>query len=228
MLQRVRAYSALLVPILLAGCVGDRERPAPAPVRKPPSVIGRNITPPPTPRETQQCHADLTAAEVKFTPLPDKDYGGGCALAGTVQLLDVGVPIGGIKGMRCELASGFIGWLRFGVAPASFQLLGSELVRVETFGTYACRNVVGNMAGTGKLSGHAIANAVDVSGFVLADGRRITVRDSWHSSDPQVREFWQTIRRSACRRFGTVLSPEYNAAHHDHLHLEMDKANFCR
>ena len=83
-------------------------------------------------------------------------------------------------------------------------------------GSYACRNV----AGTGRLSAHASANAVDIAGFRLADGRRISVLNDWNSDSPQVRAFLRTIRDSACKRFGTVLSPEYNAAHRDHLHLE--------
>jgi hypothetical protein len=49
--------------------------------------------------------------------------------------------------------------------------LGSRLVKIETFGSYACRNV----AGTSRRSGHASANAIDVSAFVLADGRKISV-----------------------------------------------------
>jgi hypothetical protein len=63
---------------------------------------------------------------------------------------------------------------------------------------------------------------------VLKDGRRITMLNDWNSSDPQVRQFLQTVRASACKRFGTVLSPDYNAAHRNHFHLEDDRAGFCR
>lgn len=174
------------------------------------------------------CYADLSRDGIRFNPLPDHDYGGGCALAGTVQLIDVGVPITGIKGMRCGLARDFVGWIRHAVAPAARQMLGSDVVKVETMGSYACRNVIGNAAYSGKLSGHAIANAVDVSGFRLADGRRITVLGDWRSQDGATRAFFAALHRSACRRFGTVLSPDYNAAHANHLHLEADRANFCR
>ena len=79
-----------------------------------------------------------------------------------------------------------------------------------------------------RLSGHAIANAADVGAFVLADGRRIGVLGGRTSPDPAAREFLQAVRRSACRRFGTVLSPDYNAAHANHLHVEDDAAGFCR
>ena len=50
----------------------------------------------------------------------------------------------------------------------------------------------------------------------------------WNSPDPDVRRFMQVIHRSACKRFGTVLSPNYNSAHRNHFHLEDDKADFCR
>ena len=160
--------------------------------------------------------------------MPDRDFGGGCRVIGAVQLIDVGVPVTNLKSMRCGLADTFVGWVRHAVAPAAHQILGSDLVRVESFGTYACRNVIGNAAASSRLSGHAIANAVDIGGFVLADGRRITIQADWRSGDPAVREFLQTIHTSACRRFGTVLSPDYNAAHYNHLHLEDDHAHFCR
>ena len=94
--------------------------------------------------------------------------------------------------------------------------------------TFYCFNIVGSTRMGDRRSGHALANAVDVGGFVLKDGRRITLLNDWYSTDPQIRQFWTVIRASACRRFGTVLSPDYNAAHRNHLHLEDDNARFCR
>jgi len=210
--------------LLLAGCGrGDDRPPPPRPVGSRPVTL--NL---PTSRETQACFADLSREQVRFSPLPDRDYGGGCSVIGSVQLIDIGVPVTNLKGMRCGLARTFVAWTRHAVAPAARQILGSDLVRVESFGSYACRNVIGSAANASRLSGHAIANAVDVAAFVLQDGRRITVLNGWRSSDPAVREFLQVIRASACKRFGTVLSPDYNAAHANHLHLEDDRARFCR
>jgi hypothetical protein len=221
---------ALLAPLLmLTGCMfggGDEPSPSrPAPIRERPS--GPVTLNGPTPRATQQCFTDLSREEVRFSPLPDRDFGGGCVVMGAVQLLDIGVPVTNIKSMRCPLARAFIGWIRFAVAPAAKQMLGSELVRVESFGTYACRAIVGNAAASGRLSEHGLGNAVDVGGFVLADGRKIRVEGGWNASDPEVREFFRVIRKSACRRFKTVLSPDYNAAHYNHLHLDMGRGPFC-
>jgi hypothetical protein len=203
--------------LLLAGC-GKVERPAQQP---------RKIAAP-TLRETTQCLADLRAESVAYRVLPDKDHGNGCGLAGAVQLVEIGVPVANLTAVRCGQARAFSAWIRNAVAPAAYQMLGSELARVDSMGSYACRNVVG-VAGRGdRRSGHAIANAIDIGGFALKDGRRVTILDDWNSPDPAVRRFLQTIRASACKRFGTVLSPDYNAAHRNHLHLEDDRARFCR
>lgn len=219
-----------LVPLLafaLSGCLfggGGNDRLPPPPRRptgSPPVTL--NL---PTSRETQQCYADLSREAVRYSPLPDRDYGGGCTVIGAVQLIDIGVPVTGLKAMRCGLAEEFIGWTRNAVAPAAYQILGSRLVKIETFGTYACRNTIGTA--TERLSGHALANAVDVSAFILEDGRRVSIENDWRSDDPEKRRFFEVIHTSACKRFGTVLSPDYNWAHHNHLHLEDDHKSFCR
>ena len=208
----------LIAALALAAC-GRSERPAPPPPNRPAARVEA-----PPKRETAQCHADLRALGVAFEPLPDRQMGPGCAVLGTVKLLDVGVPTTNLGAIRCGQARTYAQWARNAVAPAAYQILGSELAKVESMGSFACRNV----AGTGRRSGHAIANAIDIGGFVLKDGRRITILQDWRSSDPAVRQFLQTIRASACKRFGTVLGPDYNAAHRNHLHLEDDKATFCR
>ena len=214
---RLRAAQALALLLTVAAC-GRPDRPAqsrPEPQR-------------PSARQTAQCHADLAREGVAFRILPDKDHGNACGVYGAVQLTDIGVPVTGITAMRCGNARAFAAWVRNAVAPAAYQQLGSELARIEGMGTYACRNVVGSPANAGRRSGHAIANATDVGGFVLKDGRRVTILRDWRSADEATRAFLKTIHDSACRRFGTVLSPDYNAAHANHLHLEDDGARFCR
>lgn len=215
--MRRHVVGIALAALTLAGCGGREDRRS-----------GPPMTPAPTTRQFQQCTSDLLRDGVRFRALPDQYFGGGCSAVGAVQLLDIGVPVTNLGAMRCGLARTFAAWIRYGAQPAARQILGSELVRVESMGTYACRNVVGRGDQPARLSGHAIANAADVGAFVLADGRRISVLGGWTSPDPQVRAFLTTVRRSACRRFGTVLSPDYNAAHANHLHLEDDAARFCR
>lgn len=217
--------AGLLPLLLLSACYGGARDRGP-----PPRPTGARAIPLdlPTSRETRACFADLSRVGVRFSPVPDQDFGGGCRVVGALHLLDIGVPVTNLKAMRCGLARSFTGWVDHAVAPAARQMLGSDLVRIESMGSYACRNVIGVPAMAGRLSGHASANAVDISGFVLQDGRRITLQRDWNGADPAARAFLRVLRTSACKRFGTVLSPDYNAAHYNHLHLEDDRAGFCR
>ena len=93
-------------------------------------------------------------------------------------------------------------------------------------GSYSCRNV----AGSGRRSAHASAAAIDIAGFVLEDGRRVMVQSAWHGGSDKEREFLRVVQGSACKRFGTVLGPDYNSAHYDHLHLEgtIGERSYCR
>lgn len=177
----------------------------------------------------RQCLSDLGARQAAFTPLPDRYYGAGCETRNTVRLTSLrsdtaDLDLTNLGPVTCALADRFAGWARFGVDRAARQILGSPLVRIETMGSYNCRNV----AGTDHRSAHSTGNAVDVSGFVLADGRRITVLGNWSAGTPEERNFLHVIEASACKRFGTVLGPDYNPAHRNHLHVELSGSSYCR
>lgn len=216
--------AALAGLALLASCVPSARPPRMAQTAPRPSAA-----PMPTTESFRQCEARLETAHVKFLALPDQQRGGGCAIIDSVKLLDFGTPTTHLGAMTCELAANFTAWARYAVRPAARIYLGSEVARIETFGTYACRDMRG-AGGTiaGKLSEHAHANAVDVSAFVLADGRRISIAKDW-GGNGAASKFLHVIHDSACRRFRTVLSPDYNIAHHDHLHFDMGgKGTYCR
>lgn len=179
--------------------------------------------------EDQRCLANLASTGARYAPLPDKYYAPGCQALGSVRLDRLAGDAGGftlanLGPVSCPLAGAFAGWARFGVDRAARQMLGSPLARIETMGSYSCRNV----AGTSRLSAHSRAEAIDVGAFVLADGRRISVRDGWNGASEQERAFLRTVHTSACKRFGTVLGPAYNAPHADHLHVELGNGSFCR
>jgi len=170
----------------------------------------------------------LAATQAQFTPLPDRDYGTGCSTRNTVSLSALQadrdrLALTNLGPVACPLATTFAAWARFGVDRAARQEFGSPLKKIETFGSYSCRNV----AGSTRRSAHASAQAIDVAAFVLEDGRRISVKDGWQGNAAE-RRFLQTIQTSACKRFGTVLGPGYNRAHEDHFHLEENGGGFCR
>jgi hypothetical protein len=175
---------------------------------------------------TLQCEADLTRDAVSFRPLPDRDFGNGCTAIGTVQLLDIGTPVANLGAMTCPLARAFERWTRNSVQPAARQWLGSPVRKIESFGTYSCRPV--NSQAGARLSEHGRANAVDISAFVLADGRRVTVLDGWSGPDEPTRNFLRAIHAAGCRSFSVALGPDANALHANHLHFDMGGGNYCR
>jgi hypothetical protein len=205
----------ILATLLLAACIPSGERrPAPPRARQPAAA------------DTRQCLADLAREGVRFKALEDRVFGNGCSALGAVQLLDIGTPVTNLGAMTCPLARQFARWTREAMQPAAKAWLGSRVVKVESFGTYACRPI-NNRAGA-RLSEHGRANAVDVGAFVLADGRRITVKDGWGGGDEDVRRFLRAVHDAGCRRFGIVLGPDADAFHRDHLHFDMGQGPYCR
>ncbi len=206
--------------LALAACVRPPDGPRP---RK----AGPKLSMP-ADKETKACVADLTKLKAQFTLLPEQDYGGGCSVKGSVQLFSAPVPITAVKAVRCPLAKSLTEWVREDAQPLAIKRLGSRIVRIDSMGGYSCRRIIGNVASSNKMSQHATGNAVDIGAFVLADGRRVSVKQGWASPDVDERKFLRDIRAAACKRFTTVLSPDYNAAHHDHLHFDMGGKAFCR
>jgi hypothetical protein len=229
---------------LLAGCgpmLPERPRPGPTtPGRAEAPLVGGLIDRPidgetraavlRESAELTRCVAELTAARVEFRPKPDRVDSEACrqiqagllgADMGTVARMNPGQPE-----MTCRLALAVSVWRRQSLEPAARELLGSDVVQIDHFGAYACRNV-NNGVGSTRISAHAQASALDVAGVRLRDGRRISLSDDWHGDGPEAR-FLRRIRDDACRIFGTVLSPDYNGVHQDHLHLEATDTRFCR
>lgn len=117
----------------------------------------------------------------------------------------------------CAIDAGLALWLTHGIQPAARRIFGSPVTSIEHFGTNNCRRIGGGAEG--NWSEHATGNAIDVGAFVLADGRRISVLKDWASGGEKA-AFLHAVRDVACESFSTVLSPDYNAAHADHLHLD--------
>ena len=188
-----------------------------------PAPLARNA-------EERQCLSQLGQAGALFDALPDRYLGQGCSNLNTVQMHalardDGKLDVSNVGPVTCPVSAAFAAWARFGVDRAAQQVFGSPLASIQTMGSFACRNV----AGTSRRSAHSSADAIDIGGFVLADGRRISVKDGWRGN-AQEREFLRIVQRSACRRFDTVLGPDYNADHHDHFHVEgvIKGESYCR
>ena len=165
----------LFAMLVLTACIPRGEQRRPPSRAETPARAERNGA------STTQCHVDLARERIEFRALPDQRFSGGCSALGAVQLINMGTPASNLRAMTCPLARQFARWVRESVQPAAEQWLGTNVQRVETFGTYGCRSV--NSQPGARLSEHAFANAVDVSGFRLGNGRVVTVQDGWNGDD---------------------------------------------
>lgn len=178
--------------------------------------------------DPQLCLATLGRTDLAFTPAPDRPMRQGCGYQDAVRVDPPGQGARDSFVVTCGLAAAWVLFLRHAVQPAAAEHLGTEVARVETLGTYNCRDIGGGLGETlRRRSQHATANAIDVSGFVLADGRRITLLRHWDGEGAEAR-FLRAVRDRSCRFFRVVLGPDYNTAHADHFHLDMGPSRACR
>jgi hypothetical protein len=162
-----------------------------------------------------QCRAVLSRSEVAFIIL--EPVGDGACRRSDRTVLEQSPLSPARPSTTCAVAAAFELWLEMGVSPAAQKIFGQPVESIEHFGAYSCRRLYGR--NEGPWSEHATGNAIDIAAFVLADGTRISVLDDW-SDEAEEARFLRQARDAACRSFGTVLSPDYNAAHADHLHLD--------
>ena len=169
------------------------------------------------------CFRSLEGAGVAHSRLPDRPEPEACALVDTVALPATATAISGRVVVTCRTAATLLLFERQVLQPAARAHLGQDVARFEHMGTHVCRRI----AGSQRWSQHATANAIDVSGFVLADGRRITLLRNW-AGDGDEAAFLRAVRDGACGLFSGVLGPDYNAAHRDHFHFDNGPFRICR
>lgn len=173
------------------------------------------------------CQALLAQANKQhlITTQAVADSGGTCPLSNVVRVRDFGdVKLSSSFLASCPLALSSALFVEQQAKPLAQQLIGSPLRQVDHLGSYACRNIYHRE--NARLSEHATAEALDVSGFRFANGKRVTVLKGW--PDPQTQPFLRTLLSSSCHYYGNGLGPEYNAAHANHFHLGMRGYGLCR
>ena len=166
-----------------------------------------------------QCKALLDRAGVAYVA---QQPGGAdqCAYADTLRLSRDPAAIAlapASVSPSCPVVAALKLWEWNIVQPAAQRLYGQPVKSIRHFGSYSCRRLYGRSAG--DFSEHATADAIDVAAFVLEDGRQVSLINDWNGTEKDT-EFLRAVRDGACDLFSTVLSPDYNAAHRDHLHLD--------
>jgi hypothetical protein len=171
------------------------------------------------------CEALLGSRDIDWTPAEPMGAPGGCGAPAPIDVRSVaGVRITPSATLTCAMAAGLHDWLTEAVQPAARRRVGKEVVEIRNASSYACRRR--NNSRTGKLSEHARANALDISDFVFRKTAQASVGGDWGGIMTSLGlsgrgSFLESVRRSSCAYFNTVLGPGSDAAHKDHFHLDM-------
>nr|WP_218182590.1 MULTISPECIES: extensin family protein [unclassified Pseudomonas] len=171
------------------------------------------------------CDQVLKTSGLRVAHQADSPADAACPLRNTLRVQGADVGLSSSFLASCPLAVAFALFERHSLQPAAQAVFGQAVTRVDHLGSFACRNIY-NRA-NGRLSQHASANALDIAGFRLADGRTISVLKDWPGDGERAR-FLRQVRDGACKDFNVVLSPDYNAAHRNHFHLDMGRWWVCR
>jgi hypothetical protein len=178
-------------------------------------------------RDRALCLRVLRAPQISAAPVAANPLKNGCGWENAVRISNAGGATLNVGTVSCEVAAGIAMWLAHEVQPRAVAMLGSRVSSVQHLGSYSCRNVVGRKLPVSSRSQHATANALDIGGFTLADGRTIRVLRHWSGSGPEAR-FLREIHARACRYFRVAIGPEYNALHRDHFHYDRGLFSRCK
>jgi hypothetical protein len=175
-------------------------------------------------RDRVLCRAVVTLPHVASAVVADAAISNGCGWQNSVRVTSIGGARIILDKLTCEMTAGLGLWMIHDVQPEARRLLGHAVAEVHHVGGYACRNIDGS---GGERSEHAAANALDITGFTLTNGRRISVLKGW-PGDGADAAFLRSIHARACRYFPVALGPAYNGAHRDHFHFDRGSARKCK
>lgn len=165
-------------------------------------------------------HADVQS-------LPPLVGTGACGIDPRVALSRVGQTTLARVETTCAIALRLAAWERFVVQPAAQAHLGASVDRIRHQSSYNCRPIRTANGPGQRPSTHATAEAIDIAGVVLSNGRRLELVGNWADPSPEAL-FFRALHDGACDWFVTVLGPDYNALHADHFHMQSVGWGACR
>jgi hypothetical protein len=129
----------------------------------------------------EQCMHALAGTPVEFEWM-EPIRKGGCGLPAPVRLKSIGsgsdkVVFEPAVNVNCRMAAALGKWVKTTLQPNARERLKSDVVRIVGSYGYSCRNIYNRP--NAKLSQHALANAIDIGGFELANGRTVRVLKGW-------------------------------------------------
>jgi len=180
--------------------------------------------------ELSQCYFDLAARDVAFEPTiiadahPTDHPELTCEVEDALYVLS---PVHGVElqyyngeetervAAACNMAHALVDTLD--------DVAERDVIAAQHYGTYVCRVI----AGTSTLSRHAYGDAIDFYGFEFDDGTAYTLIDDWeHDTSHPVTSGGIFLYEAAYRWYDNdfwniILTPNYNAAHDNHFHVDL-------
>lgn len=170
------------------------------------------------------CLNDLAATGAAFDLIGQAEPGkGGCTLINGVRLIRTSVPLNRPVEVTCPLALRLLQFEREVMQPEALRIFGKPLGSINHAGGFTCKRMTGNGA---RISEHGHGRAIDIWGFTLDDGTRLSVTDHFRARGREG-EYLRQVSRQACRYFSVVLGPNADAAHRDHFHWDIGRWNRC-
>ena len=231
-----RGIKRVLLAILLVGVIGlvFRQGLLPAHLTPLPRLDLRNPLPVIVDWQLAElrydrrlCREMIGADDViEARPIGDRPLKDGCGWINAVRVSKAGGASLGVGRVTCQVAGAVALWVEYVVQREALRIFGARVVQIDNLGTYSCRNIVGNQFWQGRRSEHATANAIDIAGFRLDNGERISILRDWKSGGKK-EEFLRAVHRGGCRYFRVALSPDFNPAHRDHFHFDRGLLYTC-
>lgn len=177
---------------------------------------------PPDVRAT--CETDLAAAGVKFTAASLPVHAAKKITCGAPQVVmyrgsPAKIAYSPSVMITCTMA---LALARFEtiVQDEAQKIFGKRVAKIQHVGTYACREMA---AYKGWVSEHSYANAIDLTQFVLEDGRTIDVLKHFMKEGTKQATFLRAVARRAFDEelFSSVLTPFFDKLHANHFHIDL-------
>ncbi|MDH4983042.1 extensin family protein [Hyphomicrobium sp. D-2] len=177
--------------------------------------------------DPDMCRAILQPPQINAQAIADNVRANGCGWTDAVRVSKVSGAEIGLSALTCETAVALALWMEHSVQPLAMEMFGSRVVWVQDMGTYNCRNIIGNKRWLKMRSQHSYANAVDIGAFRLENGKQMSITRDYRANTPEGR-FLREAHMRACPYFRVAIGPEFNEAHHDHLHLDRGLLRSCK
>ena len=143
----------------------------------------------------------------------------GCGIEDPVAITSVaGVRLSQTATVDCSIAKALNAWVDEVAQPA----FNGNLVELQVAAHYICRSR-NNVKGA-KISEHGKGRAIDISAFILSNGKALTVAQNYN-------KVLRRIYKAGCGYFMTTLGPGSDGYQEDHFHFDTSARKggaYCR